>query len=204
MYKRQAIDNSGYLEREVPDFLYIAKEVKYNRDREIAAMNIDIGELSKKVADVILDVQSKTDFNQGFARLRGPEGYTTQGIESWDGENKNTKLIMNKDYLSYFDYIGGTTAFRVNVDGTLITKKGTFGAFFNSPVSITNANSVTESGMYWAVPSTTNTPDGVSSYGIVHFQIGADSLQLAFPFAPNLPAKKRRKNGGTWESWSNL
>lgn len=202
----RSVDNNGYVEREVPDFLYITKEeIKQERDMEIASLNIDIGELSKKVADVLLDVQNKSDLNQGFARLRGPKGYTAQGIESWEGENKNTKLFMHKDYLSYHNYISGSDIFKVDANGSLSTKKGMFGEFFTTSKTITNANLITEGGLYWAVPSTTNTPDSASSYGIIHFQIGVDSsLQVAFPFAPSLPSKRRRKNAGIWEGWSNL
>ena len=200
----RAIDNSGYMEREVPDFLYIAKDVKYSRDRDIVSVNMDIGDLSKRVADVLLDVQNKTDLNLGYARLRGAEGYSSQGIESWDGENKNTKLFITREFLSLYDYNSDSTVFRARTDGTLSTKKGTLGTFFTAAPLITNANSLNESGLYWATPSIPGTPSDSSSYGILHFQFGNNSLQIAIPFADSMQSKRRTRNDGSWGSWVNL
>ncbi|MGN0448779.1 MAG: phosphodiester glycosidase family protein, partial [Ruminococcus sp.] len=198
----RAVDSNGYAEREVPDFLYIAKEVKYNRDKDIVSVNADIGELSKKVADVLLDVYNKTDINAGFMRLMGPEGYTSHGIDVYEGTKRLAKLYLFKDGLQYYDTLNSKNLFRVLSDGTIQTQKGDIGEFLTNGPVVTNANSIDRNGFYWTYTTATGTPDNTFDWAIFHIQQDTNkALQIAYPFTQANIRKKRRKTNGSWEAW---
>ena len=198
----RAVDNNGYLEREVPDFLYIAKEVKYNRDRDIVSVNADIGELAKKVSDILLDVYNKTDMNAGYMRLMGPSGYESHGIDIYEGMNRLAKLYFYKDGIQYYDTLNGKNLFRVLPDGRIQTQKGEVGGFFENSNITTNANSIEKNGFYWAYTTSTGTPDSTFDWAIFHIQQDSNkALQIAYPFTQANIRKKRRKTSGSWEAW---
>lgn len=79
------------------------------------------------------------------------------------------------------------------------------GEFNKNPKTVSDLNSVFESGYYWSQPSTTNRPPGSISYGVVHFQYDdLNALQMAIPFhALNSEIYYRRTIGDmdTWSSW---
>ena len=48
------IDDKGFTERPVPDFLYFSKEMQIPRDIDLANIHEDIGEVKRKLDDTTI------------------------------------------------------------------------------------------------------------------------------------------------------
>lgn len=196
-------DNNGYSERAVPDFLYFGKDGLTNRDRDLTVSSAEIGELDRKVTNTILDVYNKNEINSGYARLKAPEGYKTQGIEVWEGEERKTKLNLRENTINYWDYVNNRFIFSVDENGDLLTRKGTFGTFLNGVKIVNELDSIAESGIYWIIPtSDPSSPDGSMSWAVLHIQHSANNaIQVAYSFRTPSTTRVRRKSSGSWEAW---
>jgi exopolysaccharide biosynthesis protein len=196
-------DDKGHTERVVPDFLYFGKDhVPSPRDRDISLTNEQLGVIAKKVSDLFVDLDQKTDMNEGFIRLKGAEGYVSQGIESWSGDTKNTKLLMNDKEIYFWDYINEKYIMRF-LNGDIYTETGRIGAFWDSTVSVSDLNQIERSGIYWATGATLNVPSAVS-WGVLVIRLNNDAqLQIAVSFVLNTnDIRVRRKSSGVWGAWS--
>ncbi len=100
-----------YTDRPVNTFLYIAKDTLL--DPTTNASN-DIGLLKQKLVEMIVE---RIDFQNGYIRLRGPEGYFAPGVEMYvDAEEKRRAKIgmtidpanVRNSYL-YISFRGGET-----------------------------------------------------------------------------------------------
>lgn len=100
-----------YTDRPVNTFLYIAKETL--QDPTTNASN-DLGLLKQKLVELIVE---RIDFQNGFIRLRGPEGYFAPGVEMYVNAEatRRAKIGMTIDpanvrnsYL-YISFRGGDT-----------------------------------------------------------------------------------------------
>ena len=206
-YLNEKIDFNRKEERRLYNFIYIAKEKpKSKLSDEIINTSISIGDLRSIIADCIIDIMNKIDFSPGYIRLKGSEGYNYQGIETWDGENKNAKLILHKDYLRYINYNTNSTAFNVDMQGNISTAKGKLGIFNSTPKTVTDIDNLNESGLYWSGKDVVNTPNPTSN-GILNFYINdKNKMQVAFPFSTDNTTYKikiRRTNAenGSWYEW---
>lgn len=200
-------NDGGSVERPVRDFLYVKKDSVTNE--LMRSTNIDLGKLSKRVADVKSGLDNKTSFIHGYIRLMGELDFKLQGIEVWEGEDRKTKLYLQEDGISYYDYTNADNIFKVASNGDLHTRKGIYGSYLQRPVHITNANSPTESGPYWIQGNGANVPDSTMSWLIFHIQVdGNNALQFAIPFHATLQTIKSRRTNpnteGAWYAWRDI
>lgn len=80
-----------------------------------------------------------------------------------------------------------------------------FGKFTKNAVRVTNANLITESGLYWLTASSTGIPTNDASYCIVHLNYDENNaLQMALSFQTPIKLRTRRKREGTWEAWGSI
>lgn len=208
------IDGNRKQERKLYSFIYFSKEenkdYKSNLTNEIMQTNISIGDLKSLIQDTVVDLLNKTDMNLGYIRLKGAKDNIYQGIETWDGENKNCKLVLNKNQMRYYDYNNSRGMFNVDVEGNITTPKGTLGIFNNTPKTASDLNALSESGMYWCVYSATGAPFEACSAGIIHFNINdKNKMQIAFPYSidnEKYSIKIRRTNvtDGSWYDWKDF
>lgn len=206
-YLNEKIDFNRKEERRLYNFIYIAKEkTKSKLSDEIINTSISIGDLRSLIYDTITDLFNIQDINAGYLRLKGEVDYQYQGIESWDGDNKNTKLILHKDYLRYYDYSNSRGMFYVGKEGDITTPKGTLGIFNSTPKTVTDIDNLNESGLYWSGKDVVNAPNPTSN-GILNFYINdKNKMQVAFPFSTDNTSYKikiRRTNSadGSWYEW---
>lgn len=201
-------DVAGTQDRPVPDFLYIAKPLVTDRDKDIRDVNGDVGYLKTIIEKNRSDIYTKTDMLNGYIRLKtGNPDYASHGIEIWAGDVKQAKLYITKDFLSYYDYLhdpnnGGTTVFKVTTDGQVtVMGNDISGNYANLPSDL---NTIVKSGDYWVTPSVSGNPDGASSWYVKHVELdtsGQFALQMAQSFRTPSTRMVRRKNNGVWEAW---
>lgn len=203
VFVNRPMDNNGYVERKCCTFLYIKKEYKTQMSQSILDNSFFMGEIKKMIDDSVRDMFYKTDFDMGYLRLKGDAGVEYQGIESWDGENKNTKLMMHKDYLRYHDYKRGKDIVNINSDGEIKTPRGTIADIFTRALIYSgNINDIDRTSLHWVTTETINSPRDLS-YALLHIQNGTISaIQILFPFSETGSMKQRiRKSDGNWTSW---
>lgn len=197
--QNKAIDINRTKERKVSNFIYFKKESVTKQSDDMFSLMYEVEKLKRQIDTLSSEIVNLTDLNKGFLRLLGEEEKTNQGIESWQGKTKTSKLVLNKDIINYWDYLNEKSIFNVKSDGSLTTSAGTFANFYRVPTVPTDLNSITENGIYWTNGSITNSP---GTGALIHVQINNDSaVQFLFAFRNNFSNKQRSKNQGVWEEW---
>lgn len=204
----KAIDNNGYDERKVPDFLYFGKDLIAKRDIDIVENAAQIGEALKEIANLRIDIRNKTQMLNGYIDLVGSDSFKTFGITTYNGETKKNKLMLQSDQMTYWDYINGNAMFTVFDNGDIKSRKGTLGSFFKANKQISDLNTISESGFYWAVSGTSNAPTSSHSYAIIHCEDdngGKSAIQFAICFSGGAGAPSqfnvRVKDNFSWNDW---
>ncbi len=204
----KAIDNNGYDERKVPDFLYFGKDLIAKRDEDIVENAAQIGEALKEIANLRIDIRNKTQMLNGYIDLVGSDTFKTFGITTYNGKTKKNKLMLQSDQMTYWDYINGNAMFTVFDNGDIKSRKGTLGSFFKANKQVSDLNTISESGFYWAVSGTQNAPTSEHSYAIIHCEDdngGKSALQFAICFSGGAGAPSqfnvRIKNNFSWNDW---
>lgn len=87
-----AKDGNGYVERLIPDFLYVGKDIPTNRDKDIVSINQDVGNLSKKLDDKVLDITSTAQMK----KITQDDGNVT--ISNSDTNQDLLASIVNKGF----------------------------------------------------------------------------------------------------------
>lgn len=211
-------DNGNKSEREVMDFLYIAKE-KTNiqpRDHDIAELNRAVGDLRAAWQNIYgLYANLNAINNQEFRLLKYN---STTGLVAMDGDEPKKKFYMTDAGFRFWDYELGKTIFRVNAkEDQFQYNNQELARNFSSPNTVTNANNIKIGGSYAMNSSTKGSPYRNSSSGILFqfnmtkalFEEGDDVIvmQWAFPFvrSGNYGAKRRSYNGTDgWSDWFDL
>ena len=197
--QNKAMETNRTKERKVSNFIYFKKESVTKQSDDMFSLMYEVEKLKRQIDTLSSELVYLTDLNKGFLRLLGEEETTTQGIESWQGKTKTSKLILNKDIINYWDYLNKKSIFNVKSDGSLTTSAGTFANFYRVPTIPTDLNSITENGIYWINGSITNSP---GTGAVIHVQINNNSaVQFLFAFRNDYPNHQRSKNEGVWEEW---
>lgn len=194
-----AIDDNRRKERKVANFIYFKKESNQSKTDDLFSIVYEIEKLKRQLDNLSVDIYSKRDFNDGYLKLLAPEGFTAQGIESHDGSNKNTKLVLNKDYLRYWDYNREKSIFNVNSDGDIQTIKGVLGNFYNTLTVPTDCNKITTNGIYWTNSSILNSP---GTGALLHIALNTSTaIQVLFAWRNEFSNKRRSMVSGEWTEW---
>lgn len=194
------IDDNGLTERKVADFLFITKPVTH--PQKFKTISSDLGNIGKKLSDLEAQMKNIRDFYMSI-QLVGPKGEQLNGIESWEGNEQQTKLYLRKDNLSYYDYEKGDTIFRANADGDIYSRKGTLGTFLNYSKSVNNLDTLKESGFYHVNSSAEGVPTRDTAWIVSHNQINASSaMQIAYPYSTfSETVYMRRTTSGVFGNW---
>lgn len=194
-----AIDDNRRKERKVANFIYFKKESNQNRTDDLFSIAYEIEKLKRQIDELSSTLFNNADMNKGYIRLLATEGFTQQGIESHDGNNKNTKLVLSKDYLRYWDYNNSKTLFNVDSNGDITTAKGVLGNFFNTLTVPTDCNAINKNGIYWTNGSITNSP---GTGALLHIALNTTTaVQFLFAWRNEFPNKRRSMVSGVWTDW---
>lgn len=201
------VDDNGKTERNVWDFLYVKKPVAV--PDKLKTVSSDVGNVNKRVSDLVADLRTKVDMLEGYIRLKGDVGFDLRGIESWEGDQRQGKFYLQKESVSYYDYITGQNIFKASLNGDIQSTKGILGTFLKTVKSVNSADTISESGIYWIQGSSTGAPNTVSSWAILHIQYDSiNALQLAIPFHAtqnNLMSRRTDPNTtGAWLAWRQI
>ena len=211
------IDDNGYTDRPIANFIYFEKEKKVNKTTDITNIHSMIGDLDQHIKKVVLDLFNIKDINSGELNLYGNDNNSGNSIiKSFDnnGNHIHNFTFRADGTVRCYDMINNRTMFEVNSEGRIYTPKGAIGNFIEGikTVSLSELDNVSISGIYYVLydsSSTKNINQGVSiSYSVIHFNIGSNhKMQVAFPFDTSSiirSSRIRRTNGDSWTEWQDL
>src|SRR5699024_10966539 len=108
-------DNANKAERPVLDFIYVGKDSKQIRDKDIQKAYEDIGDVRASFQFLYGIIQHWSSFNTNELRLTQYDDYT--GIVATDGsDNPKKKFYMQPNEFRFWDYDTSRIWFRVTED----------------------------------------------------------------------------------------
>lgn len=192
------IDDNGFTDRKVANFIYFEKENKTNKSNDLCLIENVISHIDQRFKELLT----------GGAIKLSSSGNDIRGLRLYNGNTIMSALNFKTDMLSYYDMINGRTMFEVTTDGQIFTPKGKIGMYNQTPkqISISDLDSLKESGIYWVNGGTSIGGRNIS-YGVLNFYLGDNTrMQIAYPFdeIEGIKTRMRRSNGTGWFAWRDL
>ena len=204
-------DNGNKSERNLLDFIYVGKDPKQIRDRDIQKAYEDIGDVRASFQFLYGLLQEWNTSPTGELRTSVYNGYT--GIVAMDGENPKKKFYMAPNEFRFWDYDTGRTWFRVTED-ELQHNNRALARNFSAPETVKDCNNIQYGGTYHVPRTAKGSPYPNASSAIVtqynvtyaDFDDAATAFQTAVPFARsnNYKMKRRTFAEGKWSQWFNV
>ena len=201
-------DNANKSERKVLDFIYVGKDPKQIRDKDIQKAYEDIGDVRASFQFLYGLIQHWNSFNTNELRLTQYDNYT--GIVAMDGENAKKKFYMQPNEFRFWDYDTSRTWFRVTEDAMQLHNRE-LADNFSAPKSVKDCNNLQRGGSYHVPSNAKGSPYPNASSAIVtqynvtyaDFDDAATAFQTAVPFARsnNYKMKRRTYAEGKWSQW---
>lgn len=201
-------DNGNKSERNLLDFIYVGKDPKQIRDKDIQKAYEDIGDVRASFQFLYGLLQEWNTSPTGELRTSVYNFYT--GIVAMDGENPKKKFYMAPNEFRFWDYDTGRTWFRVTEDSMQLHNRE-LADNFSAPRTVTDCDNLQRGGTYH-VPSNAkgspypNTSSSiVTQYNVTYsdFDDAATAFQTAVPFARTVNYKMKRRTyaQGAWSQW---
>lgn len=209
MLLNNKIDDVGFSEREVCDFIYFAKP---EEDDNVVNNQIYY---DKYLSDVNSDLQDLPN-HTGLIKLKPLQDFQYPGIEVYqNGSNNRTeKVNLAPKYLQYLSTLNGII-FQTFEDGTLTVNNIKHGVFPNSAIRITantdlQLDDINYSTIVYADMNVENNPFNNSNSIIFNIcsttsQALDTKYQIAYPYGlagASNPIMIRSYNNETWTSWT--
>ena len=201
-------DNGNKSERNLLDFIYIGKDPKQIRDRDIQKAYEDIGDVRASFQFLYGLLQEWNTSPTGELRTSVYNNYT--GLVAMDGENPKKKFYMQPDEFRFWDYDTGRTWFRVTEDAMQLHNRE-LADNFSAPRSVKDCNNLQRGGTYHVPKNAKGSPypnqssSIVTQYNVTYadFDDAATAFQTAVPFARsgNYKMKRRTYAEGKWSQW---
>lgn len=202
-------DNANKSERKVLDFIYVGKDPKQIRDKDIQKAYEDIGDVRASFQFLYGLIQHWNSFNSNELRLTRYNDYT--GLVALDGEeNPKKKFYMTNESFRFWDYDTSRTWFRVTEDSMQLHNRE-LADNFSAPRSVKDCNNLQRGGTYHVPKNAKGSPypnqssSIVTQYNVTYasFDDAATSFQTAVPFArsQNYRMKRRTYAEGKWSQW---
>lgn len=202
-------DNANKSERNLLDFMYIGKDPKQVRDKDIQKAYEDIGDVRASFQFLYGLIQHWNSFNTNEIRLTQYDDYT--GLVALDGEeNPKKKFYMQPNEFRFWDYDTSRTWFRVTEDAMQLHNRE-LADNFSAPRSVKDCNNLQRGGSYHVPKTAKGSPYPNASSAIVtqynvtyaDFDDAATAFQTAVPFARsnNYRMKRRTYAEGKWSQW---
>lgn len=201
-------DNNNKSERKLLDFIYVGKDPRQIRDKDIQKAYEDIGDLRNNFQFLYGLLTTWNEVNSNELRIRNYNDYT--GIVAMDGENAKKKFYMQPNEFRFWDYDTSRTWLRVTEDAMQLHNRE-LADNFSAPRSVKDCNSLQRGGTYHVPKNAKGSPYPNASSAIVtqynvtyaSFDDAATSFQTAVPFArsQNYRMKRRTYAEGKWSQW---
>ena len=201
-------DNNNKSERKLLDFIYVGKDPRQIRDKDIQKAYEDIGDLRNNFQFLYGLLTTWNEVNSNELRIRNYNDYT--GIVTMDGENAKKKFYMQPDEFRFWDYDTSRTWFRVTEDAMQLHNRE-LADNFSAPRSVKDCNNLQRGGSYHVPSNAKGSPYPNASSAIVtqynvtyaDFDDAATAFQTAVPFArsANYSMKRRTYAEGKWSQW---
>ena len=201
-------DNNNRTERKLLDFIYVGKDPRQIRDRDIQKAYEDIGDLRSNFQFLYGLLTTWNEVNSNELRLRNYNDYT--GIVAMDGDNPKKKFYMQPNEFRLWDYDTSRTWFRVTDDSMQLHNRE-LADNFSAPRSVKDCNNLQRGGTYHVPSNAKGSPyPNVSSSIVTHYNVtyadfsdAATAFQTAIPFARSVNYKMKRRTyaEGKWSQW---
>lgn len=201
-------DNGNKSERNLLDFIYVGKDPKQVRDKDIQKAYEDIGDVRASFQFLYGLLQEWNTSPTGELRTSVYNNYT--GIVAMDGENPKKKFYMNPSEFRFWDYDTGRTWFRVTEDSMQLHNRE-LADNFSAPRSVKDCDNLQRGGTYHVPSSAKGSPypntssSIVTQYNVTYsdFNDAATAFQTAVPFARTVNYKMKRRTyaEGKWSQW---
>ena len=201
-------DNNNKSERKLLDFIYVGKDPRQIRDKDIQKAYEDIGDLRNNFQFLYGLLTTWNEVNSNELRIRNYNDYT--GIVTMDGENAKKKFYMQPNEFRFWDYDTSRTWFRVTDDSMQLHNRE-LADNFSAPRSVKDCNNLQRGGTYHVPKNAKGSPypnqssSIVTQYNVTYasFDDAATSFQTAVPFArsQNYRMKRRTYADGKWSQW---
>src|SRR5699024_6317404 len=132
-------DNGNKSERKVLDFIYVGKDPKQIRDKDIQKAYEDIGDVRASFQFLYGLLQEWNTSPTGELRTSVYNNYT--GLVAMDGENPKKKFYIAPNGFRFWDYDTGRTWFRVTEDSMQLHNRE-LADNFSAPRSVTDCNNL--------------------------------------------------------------
>ena len=201
-------DNNNKSERKLLDFIYVGKDPRQIRDKDIQKAYEDIGDLRNNFQFLYGLLTTWNEVNSNELRIRNYNDYT--GIVTMDGENAKKKFYMQPNEFRFWDYDTSRTWFRVTDDSMQLHNRE-LADNFSAPRSVKDCNNLQRGGTYHVPKNAKGSPypnqssSIVTQYNVTYssFDDAATAFQTAVPFArsANYSMKRRTYAEGKWSQW---
>ena len=201
-------DNNSKSERKVLDFIYVGKDPKQIRDRDLQKAYEDIGDLRNNFNFLYGLLTTWNEIGSNELRLTTYNPYT--GIVAMDGQNPKKKFYMQPDEFRFWDYDTSRTWFRVTENSMQLHNRE-MARKFSAPESVKDCNNLSEGGDYHVPKTAKGSPYPNQSSAIVtqynvsyaDFEDATTAFQTAIPFARSVNYKMKRRTyaEGKWSQW---
>ena len=201
-------DNNNKSERKLLDFIYVGKDPRQIRDKDIQKAYEDIGDLRNNFQFLYGLLTTWNEVNSNELRIRNYNDYT--GIVTMDGENAKKKFYMQPNEFRFWDYDTSRTWFRVTENSMQLHNRE-MARKFSAPESVKDCNNLSAGGDYHVPKTAKGSPYPNQSSAIVtqynvsyaDFEDATTAFQTAVPFArsANYSMKRRTYAEGKWSKW---
>lgn len=202
-------DNANKSERNLLDFIYIGKDPKQVRDKDIQKAYEDIGDVRASFQFLYGLIQHWNSFNTNELRLTQYDDYT--GLVALDGEeNPKKKFYMTEESFRFWDYDTSRTWFRITEDSMQLHNRE-LADNFSAPRSVKDCDNLQRGGSYHVPSNAKGSPypnassSIVTQYNVTYadFDDAATAFQTAVPFARSVNYKMKRRTyaEGKWSQW---
>ena len=201
-------DNNSKSERKVLDFIYVGKDPKQIRDRDLQKAYEDIGDLRNNFNFLYGLLTTWNEIGSNELRLTTYNPYT--GIVAMDGQNPKKKFYMQPDEFRFWDYDTSRTWFRVTENSMQLHNRE-MARKFSAPESVKDCNNLSAGGDYHVPKTAKGSPYPNQSSAIVtqynvsyaDFEDATTAFQTAIPFARSVNYKMKRRTyaEGQWSQW---
>ena len=201
-------DNDNKSERKLLDFIYVGKDPRQIRDKDIQKAYEDIGDLRNNFQFLYGLLTTWNEVNSNELRIRNYNDYT--GIVTMDGENAKKKFYMQPNEFRFWDYDTSRTWFRVTDDSMQLHNRE-LADNFSAPRSVKDCNNLQRGGTYHVPKNAKGSPypnqssSIVTQYNVTYasFDDATTAFQTAVPFArsANYSMKRRTYAEGKWSQW---
>lgn len=201
-------DNNNKSERKLLDFIYVGKDPRQIRDKDIQKAYEDIGDLRNNFQFLYGLLTTWNEVNSNELRIRNYNDYT--GIVTMDGENAKKKFYMQPNEFRFWDYDTSRTWFRVTEEAMQLHNRE-LADNFSAPRSVKDCNNLQRGGTYHVPKNAKGSPypnqssSIVTQYNVTYasFDDATTAFQTAVPFArsANYSMKRRTFAEGKWSQW---